>query len=332
MPFATLNDVKDDDPDDKERQSYYNGGQGQSGGGSGQETLDPREFMKRARDEMGAVTASEHADTQGPPPSSAFAGAGHSLSGATVDGGTAPTQPHEHTITFWQNGFTLDDGPLRTADDPANAAFLAAVNRGQMPAELIGEDGNAEGDVHIVDKSGEPYKPPTVAEKPFQGQGRSMREEGSSSGAAAAPVADAQELTLDAAAPTTTLQVRLADGSRKIVKANHTHTILQVREKGGGYRYGSGLDTSCRFSPPRRRRTAAPFPCALPNCPTELGCPALCLGSRSSVATSPPSPLAWPSHSRVASHRSRSTTSRLPSPMPSSSTRRLCRAPPEPTW
>lgn len=234
MPFATLNDVKDDDADDKERQSYYVGGQGQSGGGSGQETLDPREFMKRARDEMGAVTASEHADNQGPPPSSAFTGAGHSLSGATIDGGAAPTQPHEHTITFWQNGFTLDDGPLRTADDPANAAFLAAVNRGQMPAELIGEDGNAEGDVHIVDKSGEPYKPPTVAEKPFQGQGRSMREEGSSSGAAAAPVADAQELTLDAAAPTTTLQVRLADGSRKIVKANHTHTILQVRERGGG--------------------------------------------------------------------------------------------------
>ena len=52
-----------------------------------------------------------------------------------------------------------------------------------MPAELIGEDGGAEGDVHIIDKSGEPYKPPTVAEKPFQGQGRSMREEGSSSGA-----------------------------------------------------------------------------------------------------------------------------------------------------
>ena len=35
---------------------------------------------------------------------------------------------------------------------------------------------------------------------------------------------------MDANAPTTTLQVRLADGSRELVKANHTHTILQLRQ------------------------------------------------------------------------------------------------------
>ena len=172
---------------------------------SGQEILDPREFMKRAREEMGAQGIDEYRANNPQGGTSSFAGQGQSLDGQSVGNPLAPP-PQEHTITFWQNGFTLDDGPLRTADDPANAAFLAAVNRGQMPAELIGEDGNAEGDVHIIDKSGEPYKPPTVAEKPFQGQGRSMREEGSSSGAAAAPVADAQELTLDAAAPTTTLR------------------------------------------------------------------------------------------------------------------------------
>ena len=38
-----------------------------------------------------------------------------------------------------------------------------------------------------------------------------------------------EELTLDPAAPTTTLQVRMADGSRKIVKANHAHTIAQLK-------------------------------------------------------------------------------------------------------
>ena len=76
-----------------------------------------------------------------------------------------------------KDGFTVDDGPLRKPDDPENAAFLGAVNRGQMPAELIGEDGVAEGDVHIVDKSGEAYKPPPVTLKPFQGEGRSMRDD-----------------------------------------------------------------------------------------------------------------------------------------------------------
>ena len=49
-------------------------------------------------------------------------------------------------------------------------------------------------------------------------------------GAAAAGPTTPQELTLDAGAPTTTLQVRLADGSRKIVKANHTHTVLQLKQ------------------------------------------------------------------------------------------------------
>ncbi|PWA41177.1 serine/threonine protein phosphatase 2A 55 kDa regulatory subunit B prime gamma [Artemisia annua] len=29
-----------------------------------------------------------------------------------------------HTITFWTNGFTVNDGPLRRLDDPQNAYFL----------------------------------------------------------------------------------------------------------------------------------------------------------------------------------------------------------------
>ena len=231
MPVTSLKDVKDDDEEDKKRQAYYAGGQGQNGGGSGQEVLDPREFMKRARDEMGAQTVGEYNDAQGPPPSSSFTGAGHTLAGESVQGATAPKPPEEHTITFYQNGFTVDDGPLRSPDDPANAAFLAAVNRGQMPAELMGEDGaNQEGDVHIIDKSGEPYKPPPVTLKPFGGEGRSMREEGASSSASAAPAAEAAALTVDDAQPTTTLQVRLADGSKVRVKANQSHTILQLRQ------------------------------------------------------------------------------------------------------
>lgn len=192
--------------------------------------------MKRAREEMGAQTVGEWREGQGPAPSTAFTGHGNTLSGQSVQGASVPKPPEEHTITFYQNGFTVDDGPLRSADDPANAAFLAAVNRGQMPAELLGEgDAMSEGDVHIIDKSGEPYKPPPATLKPFGGQGRSMREEAAASGAAssstgAASDAEAQELTVSADAPTTTLQVRLADGSRKLVKANHTHTILQLRQ------------------------------------------------------------------------------------------------------
>jgi hypothetical protein len=98
-----------------------------------------------------------------------------------------------------------------------------------MPTELMGDGEDAEQDVHIIDKSGEAYKPPPVVLKPFSGEGRSMRDESAASGAAPVVPTEAQELTVDAGQPTTTLQVRLADGSRKIVKANHMHTVLQLR-------------------------------------------------------------------------------------------------------
>ena len=37
-----------------------------------------------------------------------------------------PAAPTEHTITFYANGFTVDDGPLRSPGDPENAAHAHA--------------------------------------------------------------------------------------------------------------------------------------------------------------------------------------------------------------
>ena len=82
---------------------------------------------------------------------------------------------------------------------------------GRMPAELAGPDGTAEGDVHLMDKSGEAYTPPPVKANPFGGSGRSMRET-PAEGAAPVPTTEAKELTVDPAQPTTTLQIRLHDG------------------------------------------------------------------------------------------------------------------------
>ena len=96
-----------------------------------------------------------------------------------------------------------------------------------MPAELMGPDGNPEGDVHVIDKSGEPYVPPKA--KPFSGEGRTMRDESAAAEAPAEAVGSA-ELVVDESQPTTTLQIRLSDGTRKVVKANHTHTVLQLQQ------------------------------------------------------------------------------------------------------
>lgn len=99
--------------------------------------------MKRARDEMGAKSVDEH-NSNNPAGSSPFAGTGQSLNSESAVGEPLAPPAQEHTITFWSNGFSVDDGPLRNAQDPENAAFLADVNQGNMPAELMGADGNPE--------------------------------------------------------------------------------------------------------------------------------------------------------------------------------------------
>lgn len=59
--------------------------------------------------------------------SKAFTGTARLLSGESVQSAPAPPETVSHNITFWRNGFTVDDGPLRRLDDPANASFLEVI-------------------------------------------------------------------------------------------------------------------------------------------------------------------------------------------------------------
>lgn len=59
--------------------------------------------------------------------SRSFAGRGRLLSGETAPTQQSEPDVHTHTITFWTNGFTVDDGPLRRLDDPQNASFLEVL-------------------------------------------------------------------------------------------------------------------------------------------------------------------------------------------------------------
>lgn len=61
--------------------------------------------------------------------SKSFTGTARLLSGETL-----PSEPQHpevviHTITFWSNGFSVNDGPLRRFDDPENASFLEVIFR-----------------------------------------------------------------------------------------------------------------------------------------------------------------------------------------------------------
>ncbi|KAJ1626894.1 SEP domain-containing protein [Pavlovales sp. CCMP2436] len=229
-----LRDLNDEEEEEK-RQAYYAGGQGQNGGGSGQQILDPREFMRRARDELGARSIDEYnAERSG----SAFdsLGAGRSLAAADAGDAAAAAEgaaegapagaTQAHTITFWRDGFTVDAGPLRRTEDPENAQFLADINRGQVPRELEASSGGADIDVHCIDKSTEAHVAPPASVLPFQGEGRSMRTDAA---AGSTTLVEPREAALDTGAPTTSIQLRMADGLRKVLKLNHTHTVGQLR-------------------------------------------------------------------------------------------------------
>ncbi|KDO37572.1 hypothetical protein CISIN_1g0153361mg, partial [Citrus sinensis] len=175
-------------------------------------------------------SAVERPDLRASSSSKAFTGTARLLSGETVS--SAPAPPPEnvsHNITFWRNGFTVDDGPLRGMDDPANASFLESIMRSECPRELEPADKKTRVHVELINKREEDYSEPPKRRSAFQGVGRTLG--GSDSPASAAlntAPSPSSGLVVDATLPTTSVQLRLADGTRMVARFNHHHTIRDI--------------------------------------------------------------------------------------------------------
>ena len=83
-------------------------------------------------------------------------------------------------VTFWKNGFSIEDGPLREYANltDEDKAFLKSMERGECPKELeaLARAKEERIMVSVVDKKNEdfvaPAKPSYVA---FSGSGHSLR-------------------------------------------------------------------------------------------------------------------------------------------------------------
>ncbi|KAM0853598.1 hypothetical protein ACQ4PT_050965 [Festuca glaucescens] len=184
--------------------------------------------------------------------SRSFPGTSRLLTGETVQP-DAPQPPEEivHNIYFWSNGFTVDDGPLRSFDDPEHASFLKSIKNNECPTELIA-DGRSRVQVNIVrkeEKCPEPVKRPA----PFQGGGRSLATPSENSApsvvtssaatsSAATATTMTKTVTVDDSLPSTSLQIRFADGSRLVARFNTSHTISDVRAFVDATRPGEASD------------------------------------------------------------------------------------------
>ncbi|KAK9267617.1 hypothetical protein L1049_010048 [Liquidambar formosana] len=233
--IRTLSDLNrpsgpDSDSDSDGPQEYYTGGEK-----SGMLVQDPSKgndvdaIFNQAR-ELGAVEGP--IDHLHPSSSSrSFTGTGRLLSGETVP--SAPQQPEAviHNIVFWSNGFTVNDGPLRSLDDPENAPFLESIRKSECPKELEPADRRSSVHVNLIRRD-EQCPEPEKHHVPFQGVGRTL---GSATPAAPQPTVAATPLDtapppsmgliVDETLPSTSIQLRLADGTRMISNFNYHHTI-----------------------------------------------------------------------------------------------------------
>ncbi|ESW19677.1 hypothetical protein PHAVU_006G145700 [Phaseolus vulgaris] len=239
--IRTLSDLNrpsaDSDSDSDGPQEYYTGGEK-----SGMLVQDPSKgndvdaIFNQAR-QLGAVERPLD-QLQEPPRSTSFAGTGRLLSGETAAQSTTNQQPESvvHNIVFWSNGFTVNDGPLRRLEDPENASFLESIKKSECPKELEPADRRSSVNVNLIRRN-ENYPEPVKQSVPFQGVGRTL---GSSSTSVApdptaaltppttAPTPSAG-LVVDQSLPSTSIQVRLADGTRLISHFNLHHVISDIR-------------------------------------------------------------------------------------------------------
>ena len=147
-------------------------------------------------------------------------------------------EPAVRHLTFWQDGFSIEDGPLHRYDEPGNQEILQAIHAGRAPLHLLNVRFGQPVELIVARRTHEPYTPPPPPPaQPFSGEGNRLGSAAPapSPGAApaavpAAPSSGAEPPAVDASQPTTQVQVRLPDGQRLIAKLNHHHTVAQLRD------------------------------------------------------------------------------------------------------
>jgi UBX domain-containing protein 1 len=140
-------------------------------------------------------------------------------------------------LHLWNDGFSVDDGPLFRYDDPANAATLAMINQGHAPLDLLNVEPNQQVDLELDNQKDNPFVQPKKKYVPFGGSGQRLgsptpgvaASSSSSQPATSTPIpsasTEAPSVPVDQSQPTIRLQIRLGDGTRLTSNFNTTHTV-----------------------------------------------------------------------------------------------------------
>lgn len=240
---------EDDDSEEDKGQAYYAGGSETSGQqiiGPAKKSRNPENVIKdlfRKAKESGAQEVDGNIQ-HGATSSSTAYGTGYRLGTGKepteiIKGPDRPKPPRVNILKLWKNGFSVDDGDLRSYDDPQNKEFLDSIKRGIPPRELLQEAEGAEVHLDMQDHRDSDFEPPKNKQQKYK-----LYNDGYKLGSTStAPIttnttlsekvtneqAAIAQLGLDESRPVTQIQIRLSDGSRVVVKANQTHTITDLR-------------------------------------------------------------------------------------------------------
>ncbi|CAG8499843.1 2591_t:CDS:10 [Dentiscutata erythropus] len=232
--YATLRDYDKEQSDEEEeeevRENLFAGGE--KSGIFMQKPGKPRslvdDILKKAT-EGGRGYVEEPETTPIP---STFTGTGYKLGSdeepsVEVNSSEPSTVEPPRTVvrhlTFWRDGFSIEDGPLMAYDDPANEEFLKAINNGRAPLTWLNVRYDQPVDIRVERRLDEDYKPPPKQPiKPFSGSAQRL-------GSPTPTVATSSTPVIDESLPITSIQIRLGDGTRMLARFNHTHTVADIR-------------------------------------------------------------------------------------------------------
>uniref|UniRef100_A0AC11DU38 NSFL1 cofactor n=1 Tax=Ovis aries TaxID=9940 RepID=A0AC11DU38_SHEEP len=250
--FRDLIHDQDEDEEEEEgqRNRFYAGGSERSG----QQIVGPPrkrspnelvdDLFKGAK-EHGAVAVERvtksPGETSKPRP---FAGGGYRLGAAPEEESAyVAGERRRHSgqdvhvvLKLWKTGFSLDNGELRSYQDPSNAQFLESIRRGEVPAELRRLAHGGQVNLDMEDHRDEDFVKPKGAFKAFTGEGQKLGSTAPQVLNTSSPAQQAENeakasssISIDESQPTTNIQIRLADGGRLVQKFNHSHRISDIR-------------------------------------------------------------------------------------------------------
>ncbi|GJN94362.1 hypothetical protein Rhopal_007436-T1 [Rhodotorula paludigena] len=270
---AGRNDDDDDDDDDEGRDpaTFFTGG---AKSGLSVENPDDqrggmadmvRNILQQAREGSRRLAGGE--EEQAPQPRSAFFGGGAHTLGSDEVASTFIPDPSKaaegeedeeeeeevaiRNLTFWQDGFSIEDGDLMRYDE--HRELLAAIQSGRAPLSLLKVKHDQPVELRIAERRNEKWvRQPPPPQGPFAGSGNRLgsvspfpEASSSSGGGAAMPGSFAASgsaagtsaeqrqpenirFEVDKSQPTTQIQIRLRTGDRSRPGEANASYVLQT--------------------------------------------------------------------------------------------------------